>query len=128
LKKALEAIKHINTDNRAVYTVFGCGGDRDRTKRPIMGNIAGELSKYCYVTSDNPRAEDPLAIIREIESGMKNHNFEIIEDRELAIKTAIEKSEEKSIVLIAGKGHENYQEINGVRNFFSDKQVAEKYL
>jgi len=93
-----------------------------------MGNIAEELSHFTYVTSDNPRTEDPLEILKEIETGMVKQNHKIIEDREEAIKSAIENSEDNSVVLIAGKGHEAYQEIMGVRNYFSDKEVALKYM
>ncbi|MDX1701099.1 MAG: UDP-N-acetylmuramoyl-L-alanyl-D-glutamate--2,6-diaminopimelate ligase [Melioribacteraceae bacterium] len=128
LQKALEAIKHINSKERHVVTVFGCGGDRDRTKRPVMGRIAELASDHVILTSDNPRTEDPFSIIKEIEAGMSSNNYEVIEDREKAIKTAIENSDEDAVILIAGKGHENYQEINHVRSFFSDKETAEKYL
>jgi UDP-N-acetylmuramoyl-L-alanyl-D-glutamate--2,6-diaminopimelate ligase len=128
LKKALEAIKHITKGERDIITVFGCGGDRDKTKRPIMGSTAEELSDYVFVTSDNPRSEDPYSIIREIEAGLLGKNYKIIEDRESAIKEAIETTNDDAVILIAGKGHENYQEINGKRTFFSDKETAEKYL
>ncbi|MCB9206948.1 MAG: UDP-N-acetylmuramoyl-L-alanyl-D-glutamate--2,6-diaminopimelate ligase [Ignavibacteriales bacterium] len=128
LNQALKAIKHIVKDERPIYTVFGCGGDRDKTKRPIMGKIAEELSDFVYVTSDNPRTEDPFQIIQEIENGMLEKNHSVIEDREKAIQKAIKDSEENAVILIAGKGHENYQEINGVRNYFSDKETAEKFL
>jgi len=128
LKQALIAIHHIVKNERPVYTVFGCGGDRDRTKRPIMGSIASEMSKKVFVTSDNPRTENPQKIIEEILSGIKQNNFTAIENREEAIRTAIFESEDNAVILIAGKGHENYQEINGVRKHFSDKEVATKYL
>lgn len=128
LEEALKAIKHLIKDDRRVHTVFGCGGDRDRQKRPIMGRIAGELSDEVYVTSDNPRRENPYQIIEEILPGIENKIPKIIEDREEAIKTAICDSENNAVVLIAGKGHEDYQEINGVRNHFSDKEMALKYL
>lgn len=128
LKQALEAIRFIVNDSQPVYTVFGCGGDRDKTKRPEMGSIAEEYSDYCIITSDNPRTENPLAIIEDIKRGFKSANYKVIEDREEAIKYAIEKSEDNAVILIAGKGHETYQEINGVRNHFSDKEVTEKYL
>ncbi|MEM2145481.1 MAG: cyanophycin synthetase [Candidatus Jordarchaeaceae archaeon] len=111
-----------------MYTVFGCGGDRDRTKRPVMGKIASEMSKKVYVTSDNPRTEDPKKIIKEILTGIKSKNYIAVENREEAIRTAIFESEDNAVILIAGKGHENYQEINGVRKHFSDKEVATKYL
>lgn len=128
LKQALMSIRHIVNKTQPVYTVFGCGGDRDKTKRPVMGSIAEEYSDYTYITSDNPRTEDPYQIIKEIEHGMKTKSYKIIEDRELAIKSAIEQSEDNAVILIAGKGHETYQEINGVRNHFSDKEIAERYL
>jgi UDP-N-acetylmuramoyl-L-alanyl-D-glutamate--2,6-diaminopimelate ligase len=128
LKQALHAIKYIVKDEHPVYTIFGCGGDRDKTKRPVMGSIAEQLSNYVYVTSDNPRTEDPYAILSDIEKGLQKDNHKIIENREEAIKRAIENSEDDAVILIAGKGHETYQEINGTRNYFSDKEVAEKYL
>ncbi len=128
LDQALKAIKHIVKDTRPIYTVFGCGGDRDKTKRPIMGKIAEELSDFVYVTSDNPRTEDPNEIINQITKGLVHNNHKIVEDREEAIRSAINNSEDNAVILIAGKGHETYQEINGVRHFFSDKETAEKYL
>ncbi|MHB8336198.1 MAG: UDP-N-acetylmuramoyl-L-alanyl-D-glutamate--2,6-diaminopimelate ligase [Ignavibacteriaceae bacterium] len=128
LEKALLAIKKIVKEDISVYTVFGCGGNRDKTKRPIMGKIAAELSKGIFITSDNPRFEDPGMIIEEIKKGIETHNYLVIENREEAIKTAIQNSEENAVILIAGKGHETYQEIKGVRNHFSDKEIAEKYL
>ncbi len=128
LQQALEAIHHIVKNDRPIYTVFGCGGDRDKTKRPIMGKIAVENSKFVFITSDNPRSEDPYDIIKDITLNINTKNFKVIEDRETAIKSAINESEENAVILIAGKGHENYQEISGVRNYFSDKETAEKYL
>lgn len=128
LKQALTAVHHIVKDERCVYTVFGCGGDRDRTKRPIMGEIAASMSKRVYVTSDNPRTEDPFFIIDEILKGIKTNNYRVIENREEAIRSAILESEDDAVILIAGKGHENYQEINGVRKHFSDKELSQKYL
>jgi len=130
LEKALTAIKKIIKEKHPIYTVFGCGGNRDKTKRPLMGKIASELSYKAIVTSDNPRFEDPLLIIEDIKKGIpkSRDNFEVIENREMAIQKAIEESEDDAVILIAGKGHENYQEIKGVRNHFSDKEIAEKYL
>ena len=93
-----------------------------------MGKIAEGSSDFVYVTSDNPRTEDPYDIITQITNGLDGENHKVIEDREDAIKSAITNSEDNAVILIAGKGHENYQEINGVRHFFSDKEVAEKYL
>jgi UDP-N-acetylmuramoyl-L-alanyl-D-glutamate--2,6-diaminopimelate ligase len=128
LEEALTAIQKIVGEKNKVYTVFGCGGDRDKTKRPIMGEIASRLSYKVYVTSDNPRTEDQMKIIEDILPGIKNQNFDIHESRDEAIKSAIKSSEENAVILIAGKGHETYQEINGVRNYFSDKDTATKYL
>lgn len=128
LKQALIAVQHIVKNERPIYTVFGCGGDRDNTKRPVMGGIASEMSKQVYVTSDNPRTEDPFKIINQVVGGIKKNNYKVIENREEAIRSSIFESEENAVVLIAGKGHENYQEINGVRKHFSDKETAEKFL
>ncbi len=128
LEQVLKSVHHVNKDGRSIHTVFGCGGDRDRTKRPVMGKIADELSDVIYVTSDNPRTEDPSKIIDDVVKGISRKDYHRIENREEAIKAAIENSEDNAVVLIAGKGHENYQEINGVRSFFSDKETAIKYL
>ena len=128
LEKALLSIKNIIKNDEPIYTVFGCGGNRDKTKRPVMGRIATELSRRAIITSDNPRFEDPFSIIEEIKRGITKNNYSVIESREEAIKYAIENSEHNAVILVAGKGHENYQEINGKRNHFSDKEVAEKYL
>jgi len=111
-----------------VLTVFGCGGDRDRTKRPIMGKIASELSDYCIVTSDNPRTEDPRAIISDIEPGLTNDAYEIIVDRREAISRAIELAQSGDIVVIAGKGHEDYQIIGDKVIDFDDRKVARDVL
>ncbi len=128
LQQALDAVTKISDSEHSIITVFGCGGDRDRTKRPIMGKIATESSDYVYVTSDNPRTEDPYEIIEEIKSGIKKNNFELCVNREEAIKRAIENSPQGAIILIAGKGHETYNEVNGIRTHFSDKEKAEEYL
>jgi UDP-N-acetylmuramoyl-L-alanyl-D-glutamate--2,6-diaminopimelate ligase len=128
LQKALETVKKINKDMNIVYTVFGCGGNRDKSKRPIMGKIASELSDKIFITSDNPRFEDPFTIINEIKKGVAKNNYEVIENREEAIRRSIETSKKNAVILIAGKGHEDYQEIKGIRNHFSDKEMAEKYL
>jgi UDP-N-acetylmuramoyl-L-alanyl-D-glutamate--2,6-diaminopimelate ligase len=128
LEKALMALNKIVLDKNPVYTVFGCGGNRDKSKRPVMGKIASDMSKKIFITSDNPRNEDPNEIINEIKSGLTKDNYEIIENREDAIKKAIRSSEDNAVILIAGKGHETYQEIKGIRNHFSDKEIAEKYL
>ncbi|MBK7630556.1 MAG: UDP-N-acetylmuramoyl-L-alanyl-D-glutamate--2,6-diaminopimelate ligase [Ignavibacteriales bacterium] len=128
LEKALQAVREIVNDKNQVVTVFGCGGDRDKTKRPIMGKVASELSDRVFVTSDNPRTENPFEIIEDIKKGIAKNNYEVEENREAAIAEAIKTSNENAVILIAGKGHESYQEINGVRNHFSDREIALKYL
>jgi UDP-N-acetylmuramoyl-L-alanyl-D-glutamate--2,6-diaminopimelate ligase len=128
LEKALQAVREIVKDKNQVVTVFGCGGDRDKSKRPVMGKVASDLSDKVIVTSDNPRTEDPFEIINDIKKGISKNNFVVEENREEAIKKAIQGSNDNAVILIAGKGHENYQEINGVRNHFSDQEIALKYL
>ena len=128
LEKALQAVREIVNDKNQVVTVFGCGGDRDKTKRPVMGKVASDLSDKVFVTSDNPRTENPYEIIKDIIKGISKDNYEIEENREEAIKNAIQCSDDNAVILVAGKGHENYQEINGVRNHFSDQEIALKYL
>lgn len=126
LENVLDSINDIRTKNERLITVFGCGGDRDHTKRPEMGNIASKKSTLAIITSDNPRTEDPAVIIKEIEAGVEPQNFSkytSIPDRREAIKMAIKFAEPKDIILVAGKGHENYQEINGVKHHFDDKEV-----
>jgi UDP-N-acetylmuramoyl-L-alanyl-D-glutamate--2,6-diaminopimelate ligase len=126
---AVENVAHRCRKNTShIITVFGCGGDRDRGKRPEMGRIATMLSDFTIITSDNPRTEDPLSIIKDIESGVVSKNYVVIPEREEAIKVAIEMAGSDDVVLIAGKGHEDYQEIKGERYKFSDKEVAEKYI
>ncbi len=127
LKKVLQLITEVK-NGKKVITVFGCGGNRDKIKRPEMGRIASQLSDKVIITSDNPRSEDPHLIIDDIISGIDNRNFTVIENRRKAIETAILDAEDNSIILIAGKGHENYQEVNGVRNHFSDKEIALEFL
>lgn len=123
LKNVLETINDIRTDNEKLITVVGCGGDRDKTKRPKMAHIASELSNQAIFTSDNPRTEDPSTILDEMEAGVSPENYKktlTILDRKQAIKTACKFSESGDILLIAGKGHETYQEINGERFHFDD--------
>jgi UDP-N-acetylmuramyl-tripeptide synthetase len=126
LENILDSINDIRTKNERLITVFGCGGDRDHSKRPEMGNIATKKSTLSIITSDNPRTEDPAAIIKEIEAGVEPQNFSkytSIPNRREAIKMAIKFAEPKDIVLVAGKGHETYQEINGVKHHFDDKET-----
>jgi UDP-N-acetylmuramoyl-L-alanyl-D-glutamate--2,6-diaminopimelate ligase len=116
-----------------VITVFGCGGDRDRTKRPIMGEKAALYSDYVYVTSDNPRSEDPERIVHDIMRGIKRvperaGHAEVVLDRREAIRKAVARAGAKDVVLIAGKGHETYQEIQGVRHPFDDREAAKEAI
>jgi len=130
LEKVLLSIRELRThrtnsqDVGKLICVFGCGGSRDRGKRAMMGKVAEKFSDYCIVTSDNPRSENPHTIIADIVSGMSADNHEIMVDRASAIQNAIHDAQQSDIVLIAGKGHEAYQEINGMKHPFSDAQVA----
>ncbi len=127
LQNALEAAR-AHTQSK-LWCVFGCGGDRDASKRPMMGQVAAELADCVVVTSDNPRSEHPQAIIEQIETGIgDNNNMTRIVDRKQAIEFAIANANQADVVLIAGKGHEDYQEINGVRQAFSDSEVATKCM
>lgn len=131
LKNVLETINEIRTGNEQVITVVGCGGNRDKAKRPVMGRIASQLSNQVLVTSDNPRNEDPQTIIEEIEAGIEPQNLKksiSILDREQAIKTASKLAKKGDIILIAGKGHETYQEIQGKRSHFDDYEQITNQL
>src|SRR5690606_6291340 len=129
LENVLDSINEIRTKNERLITVFGCGGDRDKEKRSEMGKIATRKSTLTILTSDNPRTEDPGEIIREIEKGVEPQNYSkytTIPDRKEAIKMAIKFAEPKDIVLVAGKGHETYQEVNGVKQDFDDRKIIEE--
>ncbi len=131
LENVLKTIEDIRTKNEQLITVVGCGGDRDKTKRPIMANIASSMSDKAIFTSDNPRTENPESIIEEMEKGVEPQNFKktiSILDRRQAIKTACQLANPNDIILIAGKGHETFQEINGVRHDFDDLQIVTKLL
>lgn len=131
LKNVLITINALRTGNEKVITVVGCGGDRDKSKRPVMGHIATELSNQAIFTSDNPRTESPSKIIEEMEEGVEAQNVRkvlAIENREQAIKTACQLAEANDIILIAGKGHETYQETNGVRVDFDDYKKVKELL
>ena len=126
LEKVLENIQSIKRKNQKLVTVIGCGGDRDRTKRPIMARIAAQLSDQFILTNDNPRTENPESILDEMEVGLSEEckkNMLRIADRALAIKTAVMLAGENAIILVAGKGHEKYQEINGKKLPFDDVQM-----
>ena len=129
LKNVLVTINALRTGNENVITVVGCGGDRDKSKRPVMGHIASEMSNQAIFTSDNPRTESPSVIIEEMEAGVEPQNTRkvlSIENRKQAIKTACKLAMANDIILVAGKGHETYQETNGKRVDFDDfKEVKE---
>jgi UDP-N-acetylmuramoyl-L-alanyl-D-glutamate--2,6-diaminopimelate ligase len=131
LENVLGTINDIRTKNEQLITIVGCGGDRDKTKRPIMAKIATSLSDKVILTSDNPRSEDPTLILLEMEKGVEpqNHRKTLsILDRKQAIKTACQLAQPNDIILIAGKGHETYQEIKGVRHHFDDMKIVKEML
>ncbi|CAM3837743.1 MULTISPECIES: UDP-N-acetylmuramoyl-L-alanyl-D-glutamate--2,6-diaminopimelate ligase [Flavobacterium] len=131
LENVLNTIGDIRTQNEQLITVVGCGGDRDKTKRPIMAQIASELSTKVIFTSDNPRTEDQELILQDMEKGVEPQNYKktvSILDRKQAIKTACQMANPNDIILIAGKGHETYQEINGVRHHFDDLETVIELL
>lgn len=131
LKNVLENIKTLRTGNETLITVVGCGGDRDKAKRPIMRKVATDFSNKVILTSDNPRTEVPEAIIEDMKEGMdpiENKKTLVIVDRKEAIRTACLMAQPGDIILVAGKGHEKYQEINGVRHPFDDMQVLTENL
>jgi UDP-N-acetylmuramoyl-L-alanyl-D-glutamate--2,6-diaminopimelate ligase len=131
LKNVLETIAHFRTGAEQVITVVGCGGNRDRSKRPLMASIACRFSDKVVLTSDNPRDEDPMEIIREMQTGIgpsETRKTLVLVNREEAIKTACMLAKERDIILVAGKGHERYQEIKGVKHPFDDREVLERML
>jgi UDP-N-acetylmuramoyl-L-alanyl-D-glutamate--2,6-diaminopimelate ligase len=131
LENVLNTINDVRTNNEQLITVVGCGGDRDRTKRPLMANIATKMSNKVILTSDNPRSENPIDIIADMEKGVEAQNQKktlTIVDRKQAIKTACQLASANDIILIAGKGHETYQEVNGVRHDFDDMKIVKELL
>ncbi len=131
LENVLKTISEIRTYNEQLITVVGCGGNRDKDKRPVMARIATEMSNMVVLTSDNPRNEDPYEILREMEAGIEPQNtnkYLTIEDRRQAIKTACKMANAGDIILIAGKGHEDYQEIKGVKHHFNDLEEVMQFL
>lgn len=129
LENVLSTIKKLRRGHEQIITVVGCGGDRDKTKRPIMGEVACELSDRVIFTSDNPRTEDPLEILGDMEYGLSSasrRKFISIADRKEAIKTAVNLAGHEDIILVAGKGHEKYQDIKGVKYEFDDKKVLQQ--
>lgn len=128
LENILKTVRQF-TRNR-VIAVFGCGGDRDRGKRPMMGEIGGRLADYCILTSDNPRTENPMVILAAIEKGIKptGKPYEVIENRKEAIRQALTMAEDGDVIVLAGKGHETYQEIMGVKRPFDEKVIVSELL
>lgn len=128
LENVLQTVKEFANGN--IITVFGCGGDRDKTKRPLMGKVAAKYSNYTIITSDNPRSEDPETILDNIEEGIKvsTIDYEKVVDRRMAIKRAIELANKDDVILIAGKGHEDYQILKDRIIHFDDVEVAKEYL
>lgn len=129
LKNVLENIQNLKNKNQQIITVVGCGGDRDKSKRPEMASIGAKYSDRLILTSDNPRTEDPADILKDMESGLSNdqkNNTITISDRYSAIKTSYLLSKKGDIILIAGKGHESYQDINGIKSHFDDKETLKE--
>ncbi|MDP1974008.1 MAG: cyanophycin synthetase, partial [Sediminibacterium sp.] len=129
LENVLATIKKLRKGYEQIITVVGCGGDRDKTKRPIMAQAACDLSDRVILTSDNPRTEDPEAILKDMETGLSSsakRKYITIVDRKLAIEEAVKIAKPEDIILVAGKGHEKYQDINGVKHPFDDKQILQK--
>ncbi|CEK11213.1 UDP-N-acetylmuramoyl-L-alanyl-D-glutamate--2,6-diaminopimelate ligase [Legionella hackeliae] len=127
LENVLVTLNKVKTNR--IFVVFGCGGDRDKTKRPIMGKIAEQYGDMVIITSDNPRTEDPLTIIEEIEAGITNRSTVVkIADREQAIAKALSLAEKNDIIVVAGKGHEDYQQIGNIRHPFSDQLVIRQLI
>ena len=128
LKSILNTIK--NYSRGRLITVFGCGGDRDKTKRPIMGEISGNISDFTVITSDNPRTEKPEDIVKEIEKGMKKTKgkYEVVVDRTEAIKYAIDMAKKTDVIILAGKGHETYQEVNGKKSPYDERKIVKKLI
>jgi UDP-N-acetylmuramoyl-L-alanyl-D-glutamate--2,6-diaminopimelate ligase len=128
LEKILSTIQKLQSQRGAIITVVGCGGDRDKTKRPIMGSIAASKSKIAIFTSDNPRSEDPEEILKDMQESLseaEKPKVMVISERKSAIQTAIRLAQKGDVVLVAGKGHENYQEIKGQKLPFDDKNIIE---
>jgi UDP-N-acetylmuramoyl-L-alanyl-D-glutamate--2,6-diaminopimelate ligase len=129
LEKVLDTILKMKGKSGKIITVVGCGGDRDKTKRPIMAKVAALRSHQLILTNDNPRTESPTAILQDMEAGLDSNDLKktlFIENREQAIKTAAMMAKEGDIILIAGKGHEKYQDINGTKHPFDDMAVLQK--
>jgi UDP-N-acetylmuramoyl-L-alanyl-D-glutamate--2,6-diaminopimelate ligase len=131
LENVLKTIAELRTGIEQVISIVGCGGNRDKAKRPLMASIACKLSDKVILTSDNPRNEDPMEIIKDMQAGVSPSDARktlVMADREEAIKTACMMAKENDIILVAGKGHETYQEIKGVKHPFDDKEVVKRMM
>jgi UDP-N-acetylmuramoyl-L-alanyl-D-glutamate--2,6-diaminopimelate ligase len=130
LENVLSTINDIRKNSQMLYTVVGCGGDRDKTKRPEMASIACRLSDRLILTSDNPRDEDPKDILKDMTDGLTADELKstlVIEDRASAIQTACTLAQKGDVILVAGKGHEDYQIVKGVKHHFDDHEEVRKY-
>jgi UDP-N-acetylmuramyl tripeptide synthase len=128
LEKALSTVSAIVPDKGRLISVFGCGGDRDHGKRPLMGAISARYADFTIITSDNPRTEDPVAIVSDIAGGIGNAPHHVVVDRQQAIFEALDRATGADVVVIAGKGHEDYQIIGEIKRHFSDVEVATEAL
>ena len=129
LENTIRAIEDIRREGQRLIVVCGCGGDRDKTKRPVMGGMAAKMADIAIFTSDNPRTEEPEQILREMEAGVEaGDKYLKITDRHEAVKTAVMLAERGDIILLAGKGHENYQIIGTEKQPFSDKEVVKGWF
>ncbi|MDD5730188.1 MAG: UDP-N-acetylmuramoyl-L-alanyl-D-glutamate--2,6-diaminopimelate ligase [Candidatus Omnitrophica bacterium] len=126
LKNVLQSLKKVSGNK--IIVVFGCGGERDKTKRPLMGKVVSELADYAVITNDNPRSEDPADIIEDIKRGIIRRNYDVITDRRKAIEEALKRAGSGDIVLVAGKGHENYQILNDKTLHFDDREAVRECL
>jgi UDP-N-acetylmuramoyl-L-alanyl-D-glutamate--2,6-diaminopimelate ligase len=126
LENVLHTVKQLAKGK--IITIVGCGGDRDKTKRPVMGGIAADHSTYAIFTSDNPRTEDPKAILEDMQVGLTNDNITVILDRREAIKHAVNIANKDDIIVIAGKGHENYQIVGNETHHFDDVEEAREAI
>ena len=123
----LSTVKSNLSDSGNLYAVFGAGGDRDKTKRPQMAEIAEKFAKHCFITPDNPRTESPEKIAKEISMGFKGSEYTIFYERSLGLKAALGRAEKEDIIIVLGKGREQYQDIMGTKIFYSDIEIIKEY-